>query len=209
MLHVREAIVVEGKYDKIKLHSVVDALVIETNGFGIFKDKERMKLLRLLAGQRGLLVLTDSDSAGFVIRDYLSGAIPPEQIKHAFVPELFGKEKRKTARSKEGLLGVEGIDGGIIAAALRRAGVTVGEEGETKASPVQPLTKWDLYEAGLTGGPHSAALRENLLGLLGLPKKLSANRLLDVLNTTMSRTQFEETIRDLYQAGREAALREE
>lgn len=197
MIRIREAIVVEGKYDKIRLASVVDALVLETHGFGIFKDKEQLNLLRLLARERGLLVLTDSDSAGFVIRDYLNGVIPPDQIKHAYIPEIFGREKRKNAPSKEGLLGVEGIDGRVIAESLKRAGATMEGSQADEENTIPTLTKTDLYEAGLTGGPDSANRREHLLGLLGLPKKLSANRLLDVLNTTMSREQFIKTMREL------------
>ena len=204
MIKVREVIVVEGKYDTIRLHSVVDALIIETNGFGIFKDKEQLRLLRLLARERGLLVLTDSDSAGFVIRDFLSGTIPASQIKHAYIPEIYGKEKRKTTRSKEGLLGVEGVDGETLAAALRRAGATIEQEQTEKNSPVKadPITKLDLYEAGLTGSPDSAARREELLELLGLPKKLSTNRLLAVLNLTMTREQLGKTIYDLFELER-------
>lgn len=195
MIHIREAVVVEGKYDKIRLASVADALVLETHGFGIFKDKEQLNLLRLLAKERGLLILTDSDSAGFVIRGYLNGVIPPEQIKHAYIPEIMGREKRKAVSSKEGLLGVEGIDGKVIIDALKRAGATI--EGEQTKPETNPLTKWDLYEAGLSGGADSAARRYHLMGLLGLPKKLSANRLLEVLNSTISREQFQKTMRDL------------
>ena len=196
MIRIREAIVVEGKYNKIRLNSAVDALVIETHGFGIFKDRELLNLLRLLAGERGLLVLTDSDSAGFVIRDYLSGVIPPDRIKHAYIPQLTGKERRKTSRSKEGLLGVEGIDCGIIEDAIRRAGATIENETANSNDREPPLTKLDLFEAGLTGGEKSAERRRQLLALLGLPKTLSANRLLAVLNATMSRRKFEQTMRD-------------
>ncbi|HBT64795.1 MAG TPA: DUF4093 domain-containing protein [Ruminococcaceae bacterium] len=196
MIRVREAIVVEGKYDKIKLASVVDALVIETNGFGIFKDRQLMELIRLLARERGLLILTDSDSAGFVIRDYLSGAIPPEQIKHAYIPNLSGKERRKNVPSKEGFLGVEGVDGSTIANAIRNAGATIEDESAVPQSQ-SPLTKMDLYETGLVGREFSATRRRQLLGLLGLPKSLSANRLVAVLNMTMTRKRFGETLRDL------------
>lgn len=196
MIQIREAIVVEGKYDKIRLSSVVDTLILETHGFGIFKDKEQLHLLRLLAQERGLLILTDSDSAGFVIRNYLNGVIKPELIKHAFIPEIFGKERRKTAASKEGLLGVEGMDSQVIVKALRLAGVTVEDEKNNIREAVTPITKLDLFEAGLTGGKDSASHREQLLGLLGLPKMLSANRLLEFLNSTMSREQFYQTMKD-------------
>lgn len=197
MVHIREAIVVEGKYDKIRLASVADALVLETHGFGIFKDKEQLALLRLLAKERGLLILTDSDSAGFVIRGYLNGVIPPDQIKHAYIPEILGREKRKASPSKEGLLGVEGVDGKTILEALKRAGATIEGERKPEGPSKRPLLKYDLFEAGLSGGAESAARRRRFLSLLGLPARLSANRLLEVLNATMSRGQFYQTVRDL------------
>ena len=195
MIQVKEVIVVEGRYDTARLRSVVDALIVETNGFGIFKDKERMAFLRRLAGERGLLILTDSDSAGFVIRNHLCSAIPPEQMKQAFIPPIPGKERRKTAPSKEGLLGVEGVDGAVIEAALRRAGATVlNEPAPTVKTPV---TTVDFYEAGLTGRPDSATRRQRLLQLLGLPSYLSASRLREVINTALGREAFEEAIREL------------
>lgn len=189
MKKIREVIVVEGKYDAIRLHSAVDATVIETNGFGVFKDKEMLALLRRLAATRGLLVLTDSDGAGFVIRDFLDGAIPKEQIKHAYIPEIAGKERRKTALSKEGLLGVEGIDNAVIVDALYRAGATF--EGEdAPAFTGCSLTKADLFDLGLTGGKDSAEKRRRLQKALGLPEKLSANRLLQILNIAISPDVF-------------------
>ncbi len=196
MIRVREAIVVEGKYDKIRLESVVDGLIIETNGFRIFKDKEQRDFLRRLAAERGLLVLTDSDAAGFVIRSHLAGFIPPDEIKHAFVPEIRGKERRKAAPSKEGLLGVEGMDGETLRTALLRAGATVldgapGEESGRPGSPAgAPLSRLDLYEAGLIGAPDSASKRERLLVRLGLPRRLSTGRLLTVLQGSLSREDF-------------------
>lgn len=194
-VRIHEAIVVEGKYDKIKLNSIVDTLILETHGFGIFNDKELLSLLRRLADQRGLLVLTDSDSAGFVIRDYLSGAIPPSRIKHAYIPQLIGREKRKHVPSKEMLLGVEGIDGKVLIDALRRAGATIEFE-TTGQSDELPLTKLDMYEAGLAGKPGSCERRSLLLSLLSLPKMLSCNRLLEVLNATMTRSDFIKLIND-------------
>ncbi len=185
MMKIREVIVVEGKYDAIRLHSAVDATVIETNGFGIFKDKEMLALLRRLAKARGLLVLTDSDGAGFVIRDFLGGAIPKEQIKHAYIPEIVGKERRKAAPSKEGLLGVEGVDNAVIVEALRRAGATFEGE-ETPPFEACNLTKAELYDLGLVGGTDSAEKRRRLQKALGLPEKLSANRLLEILNIAVS-----------------------
>lgn len=189
MRKIREVIVVEGKYDAIRLHSAVDATVIETNGFGIFKDKEMLSLLRRMAKTRGLLILTDSDGAGFVIRDFLGGAIPKEQIKHAYIPEIVGKERRKAAPSKEGLLGVEGVDNAVILEALRRAGATFEGE-ETAPFTGCGLTKTDLYDAGLVGGADSAAKRRRLQQELGLPDKLSANRLLEILNIAVSPEEF-------------------
>lgn len=185
MKRVREVVVVEGKYDAVRLHSVVDATVIETNGFRIFKDAETLALLRRLAAVRGLLILTDSDSAGFVIRDFLSGAIPKEQIKHAYIPEICGKERRKDAPSKEGLLGVEGVNNDIVLEALRRAGATFEGEDVSDFTGCN-LTKADLFEMGLTGRADSAEKRRNLQLALGLPTHLSANRLLEILNTSVT-----------------------
>jgi ribonuclease M5 len=187
VIRVKEAVIVEGKYDKIRLSSVIDGLILETNGFRIFKDRGRMELLRRLAAERGLLVLTDSDSAGFVIRNYLSGCIPPEQIRHAYIPDLYGKEKRKRQPSKEGKLGVEGVSPEIIEQALRRAGI--GEEAPAAPEPA-PVTKTDLYLAGLSGTPQSAGRRAELLRHLGLPEHLSANSLPGVLSALMSREDF-------------------
>lgn len=189
MIRVKEAVVVEGKYDRIRLASVIDGLILETGGFRIFKDAEKMALLRKLADTRGLLVLTDSDSAGFVIRRYLSGCIAPEKIKHAYIPDLFGKEKRKEAPSKEGKLGVEGMPQEALQEALRRAGV--GFESEERPAPSRRITKTDLYLAGLSGGECSARKRCVLLQKLNLPEHLSAKSLPEVLNALMSYEEFE------------------
>jgi ribonuclease M5 len=186
---VRQAIVVEGKYDEIRVHSVVNALVVSTAGFGIFRDPEQLDLLRRLAAERGLIILTDSDNAGMLIRNHLIGAIPAEQVRHAYVPPIRGKERRKTAPGKEGLLGVEGIDNSIILAALEQAGA-VFEDEQTPTANKMHLTKGDLYELGLSGHANSAARRAALLQALKLPKNLSANRLLDVLNATMTQQEF-------------------
>ncbi len=187
---LKEAIVVEGKYDAIRLQSVVDATVITTEGFGIFRQPEKMELLRRLAAAQGLIVLTDSDAAGFVIRDRISSAIPKEQLKHAYAPEIIGKERRKASPSKEGLLGVEGIDGERLLRALLLAGATVENE-ETAAVRPQPfLSKLRLYEDGLFGGDNSAILRERLLNELGLPRHLSAGRMVDVLNALLTEQEY-------------------
>ena len=167
MIQVKEAVIVEGKYDKIKLSSIIDGLIIETHGFQIFKDKEQMALLRKLAAARGLLILTDSDGAGFVIRNYLSGCIPKSQIKHAYIPDLFGKEKRKAKASKEGKLGVEGVPAQVIRQALEKAGV-VCQEGEAPIKKGPPITKADLFTAGLSGGEGSGEKRLEKSQLLPL-----------------------------------------
>lgn len=189
---IREAIVVEGKYDAIRLHSVVEATVVQTDGFGIFRDPDKLELLRRLANAQGLIVLTDSDSAGFVIRDRISGALPREQVKHAYIPEITGKERRKEKPSKEGLLGVEGVDGDTVLAALRRAGAT--PIGEDAARPAPYLTKQRLYADGLSGESNSAARRAAILKRLGLPRQLSANRLVEVLNVLLSEEEYEEIL---------------
>ncbi|MBQ2780022.1 MAG: DUF4093 domain-containing protein [Clostridia bacterium] len=192
MIRIREAIVVEGKYDSIKLQAVVDTLIVETNGFGIFKDKDRLAFLRRLAAERGLIILTDSDSAGMVIRNHLGGAVPPDCVKQAYIPPIVGKERRKAAPSKEGLLGVEGIDGAVIEQALRQAGATVLDEQPD--APQLNLTTADLFELGLCGQPHSAALRQALLKELALPAYLSTSRLLQYINTALSPDRWQEAL---------------
>ena len=185
MLRIREAIVVEGRYDKNTLSQLVDGVILETNGFGIFKDKEKLALLRRIAEKRGLILLTDSDGAGFVIRNYIKGAIPPEQVKQAYIPDLFGKEKRKRKPGKEGKLGVEGMSPAVLEAALRQAGATIlGEEAHSQAPA---LTKADLYACGLSGGEGSKERRQSLLRRLGLPEHLSPNAMLPVLSALYSR----------------------
>lgn len=181
MRRVREAIVVEGRYDKNTLSQVVDAVILETAGFGVFKDQERLALLRRLAQQRGIIVLTDSDGAGFVIRNFLKGAIPPEQVKHAYIPDIRGKERRKRTPGKEGKLGVEGMPPQLLLEALERAGATF-LDGDGPRSPRGELTPAQLYVLGLTGRPDSAQRRQALLKRLDLPEHMSAKALLTVLN---------------------------
>ena len=181
MRRVREAIVVEGRYDKNTLSQVVDAVILETAGFGVFKDQERLALLRRLAQQRGFIVLSDSDGAGFVIRNFLKGAIPPEQVKHAYIPDIRGKERRKRAPGKEGKLGVEGMPPQLLLEALERAGATF-LDGDGPRSPRGELTPAQLYVLGLTGRPDSAQRRQALLKRLDLPEHMSAKALLTVLN---------------------------
>lgn len=180
MINVKEVIVVEGRYDKNTLSQVFDAVIVETSGFGVFNDREKLALLRRLAEARGLVILTDSDGAGFVIRNFLKGAIDPALVKMAYVPEIEGKERRKDKRSKEGKLGVEGMSRDTLVEALRRAGATMDGESTTHRSG--DITKATLYELGLSGRPDSAGRRREFLKKLGLPEKLGANALLDVLN---------------------------
>ena len=185
MLRIREAIAVEGRYDKNTLSQLVDTVIVTTNGFGIFKDKARLSLLRRLAAERGLVILTDSDGAGFVIRNYLSGALPPEQVKHAYIPDVPGKERRKSSPGREGKLGVEGMRPQVLEEALRRAGAVFLEEPPAGTAP-GGLTKADLFALGLSGGPGAAERRRRLLRELDLPEHLSANALLEVVNGALS-----------------------
>lgn len=189
MLRIKEAIVVEGRYDKNTLSQVVDTLILETAGFGIFKNPEQMALLRRAAQRRGLIVLTDSDGAGFLIRSRIRGSIPTSQVKHAYIPDIYGKERRKRRPGKEGKLGVEGMPPQVLEEVLRRAGATV--LGDNWKEPLQepPLTKADLMNAGLAGGPDSAARRQALLKELELPEHMSANALLSILNGCYSRAE--------------------
>ena len=194
MLKIREAIVVEGRYDKNTLSQVVDTLVLETAGFGIFHNPEQMALLRKAAEKRGLIVLTDSDGAGFVIRNRIKGAIPQQYVKHAYIPDVYGKEKRKKQGGKEGKLGVEGMPPTVLEQVLRRAGATFLEEDASEIQAVPPLTKADLFAAGLTGGTDSAARRLDLLKRLELPEHMSANALLAVLNGCYTRVYLKKIL---------------
>lgn len=180
MIKIREAIVVEGRYDKNKLSNLVDAPILETAGFGIFKNKEQMALLRKVAQTRGLIVLTDSDGAGLVIRNHIKSAIPGKYLKHAFIPDIPGKEKRKRTPGKEGLLGVEGMTSEVIINALLSAGATV--DGAEAVQPSRSITKQDMMDLGLSGGQGSGEKRMKLQAFLELPKNLSANALLQALN---------------------------
>ena len=192
-LTVKEAIVVEGRYDKAALANVVDGVIVDTAGFGVFSDGEKLALLRRLAQARGLIVLTDSDGGGFLIRSFLKSAIDPALVKHAYIPDVPGKERRKKSPSKEGLLGVEGMSPDILEAALRRAGATIDGEA-AKTGCVPPMTKAELYELGLAGHPDSAARRAALQKDLDLPAGLTANALLDVLNVLVTREELESLI---------------
>ena len=188
MHSVREVIVVEGRYDKNALSQVVDAVIIETSGFGIFNDAEKRKLLQTMAEARGLIVLTDSDGAGFVIRNYIKGCVDPKLVKHAYIPDIYGKERRKSAPSREGKLGVEGMKPQVLFDVFIRAGATFDDEENKKTAP--RISKADMYARGLSGREGSAEKRAQLIKQLGLPERLTADGLLDVLNATMSREEF-------------------
>ena len=196
MRKVKEVIVVEGRYDKNALAQVVDATVINLGGFSVFNDREKLAFLRRLAEKQGLIVLTDSDGAGFVIRNYLKGALPKEQVKQAYIPDIHGKERRKRHAGKEGKLGVEGMKPEVLLAALERAGATF-LDGEGENVPTrEPITKADLFALGLTGGQDSAARRQALLRKLDLPEHLTANGMLEALNLLYDRETLERTLKE-------------
>ncbi|WP_295617770.1 DUF4093 domain-containing protein [uncultured Intestinimonas sp.] len=191
MYRIREAIVVEGRYDKNALSQVVDTVILETSGFGIFKNDELMALLRRLTETRGIVVLTDSDGAGFLIRSRIRSCLPKAGVKHAYIPDIQGKERRKRAPGKEGLLGVEGMSPQVLLEALRRAGATFLGEGTAAAAQERPpITKADLFALGLSGGADASARRAALLQRLDLPAHMSANALLPVLNALYDRESF-------------------
>ena len=185
---IREVIVVEGRYDKNALLQVVDATVVETGGFGVFNDKEKLAFFRRLAQKRGLILLTDSDGAGFVIRNYLKGALPKEQIKQAYIPDIAGKERRKKHAGKEGKLGVEGMTPEVLLDTLRRCGATF--EGTEVSTPCAAITKADMMEKGLIGAG-SVEKRQELLKKLQLPAHLTPNALLEALNLLLTREEFD------------------
>ena len=188
-MKIKETIIVEGEYDKIKLLSAVDANVLVTGGFRIFKNKEMQRLIKKIAHKDGVIVLTDSDRAGFLIRNFLKSCTAGENVYHAFIPEIKGKEKRKTEPGKEGLLGVEGMDNNIIREALLRCGATL--LGERKKENRNEITKLDLYKAGLYGKENSKTKRELFLKKNGLPTKISPNMLVDVLNLLFKKEDLE------------------
>ena len=195
MVKIKEAIVVEGRYDRNAISQIVEAPIFETNGFGIFKNKEQMALLRTVAQKRGLIVLTDSDSAGFVIRNHLKSAIPGAYLKHAYIPDIAGKEKRKAAPGKEGKLGVEGMRPEVILEALRACGATFDDE--TQDSPRAAITKQDFVELGLSGGTDSSVKRLCVQKALNLPEHTSANALLQALNLLMTADELRNLVTTL------------
>ncbi len=190
---VSEVVVVEGKYDKIRLSSLLDATIITTEGFGIFSNKEKQAMLRRMAEERGLLLMTDSDSAGFVIRNFLRGCVPSHRLRHVYIPQLKGKEARKTEKSKEGLLGVEGMDTQTLVAALERAGVAVNETSCVKKEPVC-IDKQRLFEDGLVGARNSSAMRSLLAAELGLPASLTANALVEAIGILCDEDEYCEAL---------------
>ena len=194
MVKIREAIVVEGRYDKNTLSQIVDAPILETSGFGIMKDKEQLELLKQVAAKRGLIVFTDSDGAGFVIRNFLKGHIPPQRLKHAYIPDIPGKERRKAKPGKEGLLGVEGMTPELILQALSRAGATIDDEVSAQTGQI---TKQDMMQLGLSGGPNSQEKRKILVKHLALPAHISANALLQALNLLMTLPQLRQLLTEL------------
>ena len=193
MIKIKEAILVEGRYDKNTLSQIVDAAIFECSGFGIFKNKEQMDLLRKVAQKRGLIVFTDSDGAGFVIRNHVKSAIDNQCLKHAYIPDVYGKERRKSAPGKEGKIGVEGMTRDVILEALRRAGATF--EGEC-ATVSGGITKQDMMELGLSGGVDSAEKRHKLLRELGLPERMSANAMLQALNLLYTKQELEKLLEE-------------
>lgn len=196
MIKIKEAIIVEGRYDKNTLSQIVDAPILETSGFGIFKDKKQLSLLRQVAQKRGLIIFTDSDGAGFVIRNHLKSVIPAQYLKHAYTPDIYGKERRKSAPGKEGKLGVEGMSPEVIIEALRRAGATI--EGESSVG-CHEITKQDMMALGFSGGENSAAKRSALIKKLSLPEHMSANALLQALNLLMNLDELKTLVETLEQ----------
>lgn len=198
MIKIEQAIIVEGKYDKIKLSSIVNAVIIVTNGFGIFKDEEKLELIRYYARKTGIIILTDSDSAGFQIRNHIKGAVKNGKIYNVYIPDIMGKEKRKVKPSAEGKLGVEGVERKIILKAFENAGITASESSDNS---IPEITKTDLYMLGLSGGNNSSILRKKLLAYLKLPSLLSANSMLEVLNTMMSYDELNEIMDKIQSRG--------
>ena len=191
MIKVDQIVIVEGKYDKIKLSSIIDGIIIETDGFGIFKDKEKQKLIRKLAEKKGVVILTDSDSAGFVIRNFITSIVPNEYITNVYIPDIFGKEKRKESCSKEGKLGVEGVPAAIIAEAFAKAGIGA-EPSEEKS--IKEITLNDFYDDKLTGSPDSKERRKKLLRQLDLPERMSTKAMLEIFNLFLTYDEYKKLV---------------
>ncbi len=193
MIKIKEAVIVEGKYDKIKLSGILDAVIIETDGFGIFKDKEKQKLIRFLAEKRGIIIMTDSDSAGFKIRSFIQNITKSENIKNVFMPDIYGKEKRKAEVSKEGKLGVEGIDNKIIFNALEKAGVFCDETQQTEK---KEITHTDFFEDNVSGRENSSLIRKALAKELDLPERISSSSLLKLINSYMTYDEYKKAVQN-------------
>lgn len=191
MLKINEAVIVEGKYDKIKLSAVLDTIIIETDGFAIFKDKEKQKLIRFLSEKRGIIIMTDSDSAGFKIRSFINGFTKSENIKNVYIPDIYGKEKRKTEASKEGKLGVEGMKTEVIMSALTKAGVLCTENSKSES---REITRTDFFEDGISGRENSSEIRKTLAKELDLPERISASALLKIINTYLTYDDYKEAV---------------
>lgn len=191
MIKVDRIIIVEGKYDKIKLSSMIDGIIIETEGFGIFKDKDKQKLIRKLAESKGIVILTDSDSAGFVIRNFITSIVPKEYITNVYIPDIYGKEKRKESASKEGKLGVEGVSVEILKDAFNKAGIGTSK---SKATEKKKITLNDFFDDGLTGGAESKKKRTALLKSLDLPERMSTKAMLDILNTFITYDEYKRLV---------------
>ncbi len=196
MLKLKEAVIVEGKYDKIKLSGILDTVIIETDGFAIFKDKEKQRLIRFLAEKRGIIIMTDSDSAGFKIRSFIMNITKSENIKNVYIPDIYGKEKRKTEMSKEGKLGVEGVNVKVILAALEKAGVLYAESAEAEG---RDITHTDFFEDGISGGENSSERRKALARQLDLPERISSSSLLKIINSYMTYEEYKAVIKNMYE----------
>lgn len=198
MIKLKQAVVVEGKYDKIKLSSIIDAPIIVTNGFSIFKYKEKLNYIKEVAKKRGIVIMTDSDNAGFMIRNRILNAVGKDaEVINVYIPDVFGKEKRKKSASAEGKLGVEGIDAEVLRETLARFGVTSNESEESSCG--KEITKTDLFALGLSGGENSESKRKTLLKRLDLPQNMTANSMLDALNIFLSYSEFENICKDLFE----------
>lgn len=197
MLKLKEVVIVEGKYDKIKLSQILDALIIDVGGFNIFKNKKKLNLIKKLAKKNGALILTDSDHAGFMIRNYLNGIIPQNKIKHAYIPDIIGKEKRKKTYSKEKKLGVEGINDEIILDSIKKSGLKQFKNDNNKIQNSPAITKLDFFQDGLSGSENSASKRKSLIKNLNLPENLSQNALLKILNEIITYDEYKNLIKKL------------
>lgn len=191
MIKIKEAVIVEGKYDKIKLSAIIDTVIIETDGFAVFKDKEKQKLIRFLAEKRGIVIMTDSDSAGFKIRNFINGITKSENIKNVYIPDIYGKEKRKTEVSKEGKLGVEGMTPQVIMSSLEKAGVLCFSNDKKQG---REITHTDFFEDGISGGENSSAIRKALAKQLELPEKISSSSLLKIINVYMTYDEYKDAV---------------